>query len=113
MTRHRYLLVLLAISFILLGMSLRAAPPPNEEKVEGTVIRAGDAKLALVESSSGSIHRFDVAPDALISRNGKNAKLEDVVFGDFALVSVKDNEYAPIATVIVAISQSKLEGRHR
>lgn len=113
MTRHRYLLALLASSFILFGMCLRAGPPPNKATVEGTVIRAGGAKLALVESFSGTIHRFDVATDASISRNGKNAKLEDITFGDFAFVSVKDHEDAPIATVIVAIAQSKLEKRTR
>lgn len=113
MTRHRNLLALLASSLMLFAMSLRAAPPPNEEKVEGTVIRVGDAKLVLVESSSGSIRRFDVAQDASISRNSKNAKLEDIAFGDFALVFVKDHEETPIATVIVAIAQSKLEKRSR
>ena len=113
MTRHRCLLALLAIGFILVGMSLGAAAPPNEETIKGTVVRAGDAKLTLVASSSGTIQKFDVAADATISRDGRNVKLEDVAFGDFALVSVKDHGDAPIATVIVAISPFKVEGEHR
>ncbi len=113
MTRHRNLLALLASSFILLGMSFGAAAPPNEETVKGTVVRAGDAMLTLVASSSGTIHKFDVAADATISRDGRNAKLEEVALGDFALVSVKDHGDAPIATIIVAISPFKVDGEHR
>lgn len=113
MTRHRYLLALLPISLIFLGMSLRAAPIMKEKIVEGTVIRAGEAKLTLMASSNGAIHRFIVASDATITRDGRNAKLEEIAFRDFALLSVKDNEDVRIATVIVALSPGKLKDRHR
>ena len=113
MTRHRYLLALLAISFILFGMSLQANPFVKEETVQGTVLRAGDAKLTLMASPDGAIQRFAVASDAIISRDGSYTKLEDVHYGDFALVSVKKSEDALIATVIVAISPLKGDGGFR
>ncbi len=120
MTRHRFLLALLVSGIILFGMSLRAVPGLSEKTVEGTVIRAGEAKLTLLASTSGAIEKFAVASDAVISRDGKTVKLEDVAFRDFALVSVKnslvavkDNEEVRIATVIVAVSPFKLKDGHR
>ena len=113
MTRHRFLLTTLAICFVCLGMNLWAGPVQKEETVEGTVLRAGHAKLTLMASSNGSIQRFAVAADAIISRDSSYVKLEEVRYGDFALVSVKKTEDAPIATVIVAVSPFKEDGRHR
>ena len=120
MTRLRFLLALLATGVILFGMSLLAAPGLTEVTVEGTVIRAGDAKLTLLVSASNTIQKFAVASDATISRDGRTAKLEDVAFGDFALisvkdslVSVKDNEDLHIATVIAAVSPFKRQDGQR
>ena len=114
MTQHLFLLALLTTGFILLGMSLPAAPGLREKTVEGTVIRAGDAKLTLLVSAFNTIQKFAVASDAAIIRDGRTAKLEDVAFGDLAsvsvkdrLVSVKDNEDVSITTVIAAVSPSK------
>ena len=120
MTRHRFLLALLATGVIFFGMSLLAAPGLNEVTVEGTVIRAGNAKLTLLVSASNTLQKFAVASDATISRDGRTAKLEDVAFGDFALisvkdslVSVKDNEDLRIATVIAAVSPFKRQDGQR
>lgn len=110
MTRYRFCLALLITSLVVMGMSLQADPGIREATVEGTVIRAGDAKLTLVASASNDIVRFEVASDAIISRDGKNVKLEEVAFGDFALVSAKDAEDVRIATVIAAVSPFKLQG---
>ncbi len=120
MTRHRFLFALLVSGFILFGMSLRAVPGLNEKTIEGTVIRAGEAKLTLLASTSGAIEKFAVASDAVISRDGRNVKLEEIAFGDFALVSVKnglasvkDDEEVRIATVIVAVTPFKRQGGQR
>lgn len=113
MTRLRFLLTTLVISFVCLGMNLSAGPVQKEETVEGTVIRAGNAKLTLMASSNGSIQRFFVAADAIISRDSSYVNLEEVRYGDFALVSVKKNEDAPVATVIVALSPFKGDREHR
>ena len=75
-----------------------------------TVVRAGEAKLMLMLSSSGAVHRFAVASDATISRDGKYVKLEEVSLGDFAMVSIKEPEVAPVVTVIVALSPFKGHG---
>lgn len=92
---------------------MQLSPIMKEETVEGTVIRAGEAKLTLMASSNGAIHKFVVASDATITRDGRNAKLDEIAFREFALLSVKDNEDVRIATVIVALSPSKLQGRNR
>lgn len=120
MKRYRSILALLVTAFAVLGMSLQAVPGLQavpeliETTVEGTVVRAGDAKLSLLPTATGVLERFMVASDATITRNGRNVKLEEIVFGDFALVSVKDNpapakdnEVLRVATVIVAVSPFK------
>lgn len=112
MRRPRICVVLLLIGFVAVGMNLRADTSLRESTVEGTVIRAGDAKLTLVAKATNEILRFEVASDAVISRDGKTVKLEEVAFGDFALVASKEREDARIATAIAAMSPFKLrEGR--
>lgn len=107
MTRQRFCLALLATGFLVWGINSRADFLVKEDTVQGTVIRVGDSKLTLVESSSNAIERFKVASDASISRDGRNVKLEEIAFGDFALVAAKSNDNARIATVIVAVSPFK------
>lgn len=113
MTRYRSILAVLVTGFIVLGMNLQAVPGLLEKTIEGTVVRAGDSKLTLLPTATGVLERFAVASDATITRNGQNVKLEDIVFGDFALVSVKENpsdkddEVLRVATVIVAVSPFK------
>lgn len=124
MTRNRSILAALVTGFVVLGMSLQAVPGLVETTVEGTVVRAGDTKLTLLPTATGVLERFAVASDATITRNGRNVKLEDIVFGDFALVSVKENpapsqdqekdtEVLRVATVIVAVSPFKRHGANR
>lgn len=113
MRRSQMCLVVLLIGLVTVGMSLRADTSLRESTVEGTVIRAGDAKLTLVSKATNDILRFEVASDAIISRDGKTVKLEEIAFGDFALVASKEREDVRLATVIAAMSPFKLEKRGR
>lgn len=113
MTHYRTYLALLLTGFVAVGMSLRADTSLREATVEGTVIRAGDAKLTLVAKATNDILRFEVASDAIISRDGKTVKLEEVAFGDFALVAAQEKEHVRIATVIAAVSPFKLQDGRR
>jgi hypothetical protein len=110
---HFSITALLVTCFALIGMSLQASPPPKEESIDGTVLRAGNSSLTLMAASTSAIHKFAVASDAVITRDGSNAKLEEVRYGDFALVSVKKNENDPVATVIVALSPFRGQAEHR
>lgn len=113
MQRHRISLALMAAGLLIFGMTLCAAPVPQEDIIAGTVIRVGEAKLTLVASDSYMIHRFKVATDAIISRDGRTVKLEEIAFGDSAFVSSQDNDDIRIATVIAAISPSKQQREQR
>ncbi|MBC7819200.1 MAG: hypothetical protein IAG10_20100 [Planctomycetaceae bacterium] len=104
MFRHPFRHALLATSFIFFGMTLGAAPAFQEKTVEGTVLRTSDTQLVLRVNSTSAIQRFAVAADAVIRRDGQNAKLNDIKLGDLAVVSAKDDEPLPIATAIAAIS---------
>lgn len=94
----------LAVGLMLLGVALQVSARAPDNTVEGTVMRAGDSRLALMLSSSDEIRLFVVAPDAAISRDGKKVTLEEVTVGDFAFVIGKPHEETPIATTIVALT---------
>lgn len=95
-------LAAVAVSMIALsGLPLLAA----DEKVhEATVVKAGDGKITLSFKGDDSKHTHDVAKDAKITLDGKEAKLEDLKEG-FPIKATMDDKF--VITKIEAKSKKK------
>lgn len=113
MFRHPFRQTLLATSFLVFGLTLGAAPELKEKTIEGTVLRVGEAQLVLRVSATSAIQRFNVATDAVIRRDGREVKLNDLKLGDFALVSAQGHEPLPTATAIAALSPQQVRVGYR
>jgi hypothetical protein len=68
---------------------------------EGKVTSIGAARLGIVDKA-GENKQFDVADDAKITLNGKDARLSDIEVGDVAKVTVKEQLGARKAVIIEA-----------
>lgn len=78
MSRIPFVAVVAVALVALVGPSLRAA----DDKVhEATVVKAGDGKITLTFKGDEKKHTHDVAKDAKITLDGKDAKLEDLKEG--------------------------------
>jgi hypothetical protein len=71
------------------------------DMLEGTVIMAGVGKLILQDQDGKTMHNLDVAEDAVITRDGREARLENLMTTDWA--KVKTEKRLPIEKVVVAI----------
>lgn len=78
MSRISFLAVATVAVVALAGLPLLAA----DDKVhEATVVKAGDGKITLTFKGDDKKHTHDVAKDAKITLDGKDAKLEDLKEG--------------------------------
>jgi hypothetical protein len=95
-------LVLVAVALVALaGPRLLAA----DDKVhEATVVKAGDGMITLMFKGSDQKHMHDVAKDAKITLDGKEAKLEDLKEG-FPVKVTMDDKF--VITKIEAKSKQK------
>lgn len=64
--------------FVQAGPSLRAA---DDKLHEATVVKAGDGKITLTFKGDDKKHNHDVAKDAKITLDAKDAKLDDLKEG--------------------------------
>jgi hypothetical protein len=86
---HR-MLALVAVALILalaVGQPLLAA----EETHEGKVVKVESGKLTMTDKSDNNQHTHMVAPDAKITCDGKECKLEDLKEGFTVKVTTKDD----------------------
>ena len=56
--------------------------PPAEKSVEGTLVVMERYGHLLIRPDSGNLKRLKMRPDAVITRNGKPAKLGEIHAGD-------------------------------
>ena len=95
-------LAMAAVALVALaGSSLRAA----DDKVhEATVVKAGDGKITLTLKGDEKKHTHDVAKDAKITLDGKDAKLEELKEG-FTVKMTMDDKF--VVTKIEAKTKDK------
>ena len=87
MSRISFLAVVAAALFALAGLPLLAA----DGKVhEATVVKAGEGKITLTLKGDDKKHDHEVAKDAKITLDGKEAKLDDLKEGFPASVTMDD-----------------------
>ena len=72
-----------------------------EEKLEGKVVSAGDGKLVIVDDD-GDNEEFEVSAKTKITRNEKEADLDDIQEGDLVKVKAHRNGTKYIAVQIDA-----------
>ena len=81
-------LAIVAVALVALaGMQLRAA---DDVVHEATVVEAGDGKITLTFKGDEKKHEHDVAKDAKITLDGKDAKLEDLKEGATVKATMDD-----------------------
>jgi hypothetical protein len=101
LSRIPCLLIVVMALVALAGPPLRAA----EDKVhEATVVKAGDGKITLTFKGDTEKHTHDVAKDAKITLDGKDAKLQDLKEGFPVKVTMNDKF---VITKIEAQSKAK------
>ena len=74
----------LFLSLAALALSVIAGQPAladDEKEHEGKIVKAGDGKLTMTAKGKEDKHTHDVAKDAKITLDGKEAKLEDLKEG--------------------------------
>jgi acyl CoA:acetate/3-ketoacid CoA transferase alpha subunit len=71
------------------------------DTLEGTVISAGEGTVVMQDQDGKTMHEIGVAPEALITRDGEEARLENLVIGDLATITTEKRDTLP--TVVVAI----------
>ena len=95
-------LVAVAMALVVLaGPSLRAA---DDMVHEATVVKAGDGKITLTFKGDEKKHSHDVAKDAKITLDGKDAKLEELKEG-FPVKATMDAKF--VITKIEAKTKDK------
>ena len=86
---------------VFVGQPVAAA----EDKVhEATVVKAGDGKITLTFKGDEKKHEHDVAKDAKITLDGKDAKLEELKEG-FTVKMTMDDKF--VVTKVEAKSKDK------
>ena len=101
LSRIHCLLIVAVALLVFAGPSLRAA----EDKVhEATVVKAGDGKITLTFKGDTQKHTHDVAKDATITQDGKDAKLQELKEGFPVKLTMNDKF---VVTKIKAKSKDK------
>ncbi len=99
MTRRTWLVVLL----VLIAAPCMRSALAADEMQQGKVVTAGDGKIEIV-NKNGENETFDVAPSAKITRNDKEATLEDLQQGDVVNLKLQRKGDKAIALSIAAMS---------
>lgn len=89
------------VAVAMAGLSLRAA---DDKPQEATVVKAGDGKITLTFKGNDKQHTHDVAKDAKITLDDKEAKLDKLKEGFAAHVTI-DAKF--VVTKIEAHSKKK------
>ena len=71
------------------------------DMVEGTIITVGGGKLTMQDQDGKKIHMLDVADEVRVTRDGREARLENLMTGDWAKITLEKR--LPQQNVVVAI----------
>src|SRR5262245_21349823 len=72
---------MLAVAVALVALTGRSLLAADDKAHEATVVKAGDGKVGLNFKGDDKKHTHDVAKDAKITLDGKDAKLEELKEG--------------------------------
>jgi Cu/Ag efflux protein CusF len=81
MTRRTLLTAMTAFAVALWASSAAVAEDAKPGTHEGMVVKAGEGKLTMTDKDGKNEHTHDVAEDAKIAIDGKEAKLADLKKG--------------------------------
>ena len=98
---------ILSLSFAVVALVVLAGPSlcaADDKLHEATVVKAGDGKVTLTFKGDDKKHTHDVAKDAKITLDDKNAKLDDLKEG-FPVKVAWDDKF--VITRIEAKSKKK------
>ena len=101
MSRISFLRVVAVALVAMAGLSLRAA---DDKAQEATVVKAGDGKITLTFKGNDKQHTHDVAKDAKITLDDKEAKLDKLKEG-FPVKVTMDDKF--VVTKLDAKSKGK------
>jgi len=88
---YRSLAVVLALAVVL--VVCQASLADKDDKVhEGKIVKAGAGKLTMTDKDGKNEHTHDIAPEAKITCDGKECKLEDLKAGFMVKVTMKDEK---------------------
>jgi hypothetical protein len=100
----RHLTSLIVILGLVCMAAWTATASAKDKTHEGKVVKAGDGKLTMTLQDGKKQHTHDVAKNAKVTLDGKEAKLEDLKEGMSVTVTSNDTN---MATVIEARSPKK------
>jgi type 1 fimbria pilin len=83
-------LTMFAAALILAVFVSQQAPAADDQVHEATVVMAGDGKITLTFKGDEKKHTHDVAKDAKITLDGKDAKLDDLKEGATVKATMDD-----------------------
>lgn len=69
---------------------------------EGKVVETSEGKLVMTDTEGKNQHSMDVAGDATVTRDGKEAKLADLKAGDMITVTTGKKDDKPMVTKVEA-----------
>ena len=81
-------LAALALTAWLSAVTVAKDDAKDTNSHEGTVVSVGAHKLTMTGTDSKAEHSHDVAADATVTLNGKDAKLSDLKKGDHVKVTL-------------------------
>ena len=81
---------LVVVVVALVALAGQAARAEDDKVHEATVVKAGDGKITLTFKGDEKKHTHDVAKDAKITLDGKDAKLEDLKEGATVKATMDD-----------------------
>lgn len=97
-------LALLAASLVLfLGLSAAVADSPDKPGThEGILVKVLDRQLTMTDKDGKNEHSHEVAPDARISCDGKECKLDELQKGCTLRVALEKRDNRMMATKVEA-----------
>src|SRR5262245_8780976 len=89
--------------FVVFALMMLVAVPviASFDMLEGTIITAGEGKLTMQDQDGKKIHTLDVADEVRVTRDGREARLENLMTGDWAKITMEKR--LPQQNVVVAI----------
>jgi hypothetical protein len=89
--------------FVVFALMMLVAAPviASFDMVEGTIINVGEGKLTMQDQDGKKIHMLDVAEEVRVTRDGREARLENLMTGDWAKITLESR--LPQQNVVVAI----------
>jgi len=100
----RHLTSLIVVLGLVCMVTWTATASDQDKTHEGIVVKAGDGKLTMTLAGGKNQHTHDVAKNAKITLDGKQAKLEELKEGMSVTVATNDSN---VATAIEARSPKR------